>query len=93
LHNEHELDRFDPATDMVGINNRNLHNFVTNIDASCQLIERLPQNVVKISESGLSEPSQVSELRQAGFDGFLIGERFMKHENPGEALKQFIDAI
>jgi indole-3-glycerol phosphate synthase len=93
LHNEHELDRFDAATDMVGINNRNLHNFVTNIDASCKLIDRLPKDVVKISESGLSEPSQLKELRAAGFDGFLIGERFMKHDDPGDALKQFINAI
>jgi indole-3-glycerol phosphate synthase len=93
LHSASELDRFDDATDLVGINNRNLHNFVTDIDASCQLIESLPNNVVKISESGLSEPSQLKALRSAGFDGFLIGERFMKHENPGEALKQFIDAI
>lgn len=93
LHSVHELDRFDPATDLVGINNRNLHNFSTNIDASCSLIEHLPKNVVKISESGLSEPSQVSQLRSAGFDGFLIGEQFMKHNDPGLALKQFIDAI
>lgn len=93
IHSESELDRFDDATDLVGVNNRNLHDFHTDIEASCRLIERLPQSVVKISESGISEPSQVSALRSAGFDGFLIGERFMKHSNPGDALKQFIDAI
>jgi indole-3-glycerol phosphate synthase len=93
IHNERELDRFDDATHMVGINNRNLHNFVTDIEASCRLIEQLPKKTVKISESGISSPSQLAQLRDAGFDGFLIGERFMKHEHPGDALKHFIDAI
>jgi indole-3-glycerol phosphate synthase len=93
IHNEQELDRFDPATDMVGINNRNLHDFVTDIEASCRLIEKLPKETVKISESGISSPKQVAELREAGFDGFLIGERFMKNADPGEALKDFIDGI
>jgi indole-3-glycerol phosphate synthase len=93
IHNERELDKFDSATDMVGINNRDLHNFVTDVEASCRLIERLPKQTVKISESGISSPAQVRELREAGFDGFLIGERFMKHEHPGDALKEFIDGI
>jgi indole-3-glycerol phosphate synthase len=93
IHDERELDRFDDATHMVGINNRNLHNFVTDIEASCRLIEQLPKKTVKISESGISSPSQLAQLRDAGFDGFLIGERFMKHEHPGDALKHFIDAI
>jgi indole-3-glycerol phosphate synthase len=93
IHNTSELDKFDPATDLVGINNRNLHNFVTDIEASCRLIEQLPPNVVKISESGISMPSQIRELRQAGFDGFLIGETFMRHDQPGLALKQFINGI
>jgi indole-3-glycerol phosphate synthase len=93
IHNERELDKFDSATDMVGINNRDLHNFVTDVEASCRLIERLPKQTVKISESGISSPAQVRELREAGFDGFLIGERFMKHEHPGDVLKEFIDGI
>jgi indole-3-glycerol phosphate synthase len=93
IHDESELDKFSPVVNMVGINNRNLHDFATDIEASCRLIEQLPKDVVKISESGISAPSQVSELRQAGFDGFLIGETFMKHQNPGLALKEFIDGI
>ena len=93
IHHERELDKFDDATDLVGINNRNLHDFATDIEASCRLIERLPKHTVKISESGISAPSQVKDLRAAGFDGFLIGEQFMKHEEPGVALKQFVDGI
>jgi indole-3-glycerol phosphate synthase len=78
---------------MVGVNNRNLHNFETNLEASCRLAEKLPNSVVKISESGIKSPSEIAEMRNAGFDGFLIGETFMRNDKPGEALKQFIDGI
>jgi indole-3-glycerol phosphate synthase len=90
LHDEDDLDRFDSATDMVGINNRNLRDFVTDTEASCRLVEKLPANVVKISESGIKEPSQIKEMRQAGFNGFLIGETFMRNESPDKALADFI---
>jgi indole-3-glycerol phosphate synthase len=90
LHDEDDLDSFDSATDMVGINNRNLHNFVTNTEASCRLVEKLPAHVVKISESGIKEPSQIKEMQQAGFDGFLIGETFMRNDSPDKALADFI---
>jgi indole-3-glycerol phosphate synthase len=90
LHDEDDLDRFDPETDMVGINNRNLHDFVTNIEASCRLVEKLPADVVKISESGIKTPSQIKEMQAAGFNGFLIGETFMRNESPAKALADFI---
>ena len=78
---------------MCGINNRNLGTFVTKVENSYRLAELLPKEACRVSESGISNPQTVSELRQAGFNGFLIGENFMKTPNPGEALKQFISEI
>lgn len=90
MHSEPELEYAELGNDMCGINNRNLGTFVTDVKNSFRLAELLPQDAVKVSESGISNPDTVAELRQAGFRGFLIGENFMKTENPGEALKQFI---
>ena len=75
---------------MIGINNRNLGTFHTDTENSFRLIEKLPKDKVLVSESGISQPETVSRLREAGFRGFLIGENFMKTENPGTALSQFI---
>ena len=90
MHSEPELEYAELGNDMCGINNRNLGTFVTDVKNSFRLAELLPQDACKVSESGISNPDTVAELRQAGFRGFLIGENFMKTENPGEALKQFI---
>lgn len=79
--------------DIIGVNNRNLKNFnESNVNASLELFSALPMNKVKISESCLSEPSVVKQLKQVGYQGFLIGESFMKTEKPGESLKAFIKA-
>ena len=78
---------------MCGINNRNLGSFVTDVDNSFRLAERLPKEAVKVSESGISNPETIRELRQAGFRGFLIGETFMKTPDPGLTLKEFISKI
>jgi indole-3-glycerol phosphate synthase len=78
---------------MYGINNRNLGTFITDVQNSYRLAELLPRDAVKVSESGISNPKTVRELRNAGFKGFLIGETFMKTEDPGKALKNFIDRI
>lgn len=93
LHNESELKYITPEVDMVGINNRNLGTFHTDIANSYKMAELLPKEMVKVSESGISNPKTVAELQKAGFKGFLIGENFMRTEDPGKALKEFIGAI
>ena len=74
---------------MVGVNNRDLRTFRTDIRASLQLAGELPADKVRVSESGIDSPQAVSELKKAGYAGFLIGERFMREDRPGEALRDF----
>ena len=93
IHSEEELDYCELEPDMYGINNRHLGSFVTDVENSFRLAERLPKDAVKVSESGISRPETIRELRQAGFRGFLIGETFMKTPDPGKTLKQFIEQI
>lgn len=93
IHNEGELAHINENVDVVGINNRNLSTFVTNIQISYNLGDKIPKEFVKISESGISDPKTVIELRQAGFKGFLMGENFMKTDDPGKALDEFIKAL
>ncbi|MFI3259713.1 MAG: indole-3-glycerol phosphate synthase TrpC [Rikenellaceae bacterium] len=93
LHCEAELEYISQDVDMVGINNRNLGTFHTDIANSFRLAELLPSDVVKVSESGISDPKMVSELRRAGFRGFLIGENFMRTNSPGESLRSFIKGV
>lgn len=93
MHSEAELEYADLEPDMCGINNRNLGTFITDVENSFRLAEKLPADAVKVSESGISNPSTVKELRQAGFNGFLMGERFMKEDNPGKALADFIASL
>ncbi len=93
MHSESELAYAELNPDMCGINNRNLGTFVTEVSNSFRMAQLLPDDAVKVSESGISDPDTVRQLREAGFRGFLIGEQFMKHEHPGEALKQFIEAL
>lgn len=93
LHAEHELDYADLPVDAIGVNNRNLGTFVTDVQNSFRLATRLPQDRVLVSESGISNPDTIRLLRQAGYRGFLIGETFMKTENPGEALQNFISHL
>lgn len=90
IHAEHELEYVGEHIDMVGVNNRNLGTFHTDVQNSFRLAEKLPTDMLKVSESGISSPETVVQLREAGFRGFLIGENFMKTDNPGEALRHFI---
>ena len=78
---------------MVGVNNRHLGTFHTDVENSFRLAEQLPGEMLKISESGIARPETVVALRQAGFKGFLIGETFMRIDNPGEALYHFIEQL
>ena len=93
IHSEEELAYLEPNIDVVGINNRNLSTFETNIQLSFDLGELIPDNFVKISESGISQAETVCELRKVGFQGFLMGENFMKTENPGKSLEAFIQKV
>ena len=93
IHSEEELGHINEHVDVVGINNRNLSTFKTDIQISYDLGEKIPADFVKISESGISQPETVLELRQAGFRGFLMGENFMKTGQPGATLKEFIASM
>ena len=93
MHSEPELEYATLGPDLCGINNRNLGSFVTDVENSFRLAELLPEDAVKVSESGISNPDTVRALRQAGFRGFLIGENFMKTPDPGQALNEFISQL
>lgn len=93
IHSSDELAYIDKKIDMVGINNRNLGTFFTDVENSFRLAGQLPQDAVLVSESGISDPEIVKRLRLAGFRGFLIGETFMKTQQPGETLQNFLQAI
>lgn len=93
MHSERETEYADLEPDLCGINNRNLGTFVTDVDNSFRLASRLPEEAVKVSESGISRPETIKKLRLAGFRGFLIGETFMREDNPGEALGRLIRQI
>jgi indole-3-glycerol phosphate synthase len=93
VHSPNELSYVTEATDMVGVNNRNLGTFHTDVENSFQLASLLPADKLLVSESGISNPQTVQRLRKAGFRGFLIGECFMKTANPGQALETFIHQL
>lgn len=93
IHDEDELDYIGGDIDIVGINNRNLKTFETDIQTSFRLGEKIPNDFLKISESGISAPQTVLNLRQAGFRGFLMGENFMKAKDPAKALHEFIKEL
>lgn len=91
VHNLEELEKsIMPSLDMIGVNNRNLKTFEVSLEYSKALAPKIPDEFVKVSESGISETSSVLELQQYGYQGFLIGENFMKTDNPEAALKEFI---
>lgn len=93
IHTEKELDYVGDCIDMVGVNNRNLGSFHTDVKNSYHLASLLPKEYLLVSESGISNPQTVKELREIGFRGFLIGETFMKTADPGNALKEFIKEV
>jgi indole-3-glycerol phosphate synthase len=93
VHNEKELEIVNDFVDIVGVNNRNLKTFEVSVETSVALSKLIPDKFVKISESGLAGADEIKYLKQHGFKGFLIGETFMKTDNPGEACKQLIQEI
>lgn len=94
VHNEEELHKsIMPSLDMLGINNRNLKTFEVSLETSKSLSQLIPDDFIKVSESGISSVDTIKDLRQYGYKGFLIGENFMKTDNPGESAKRFITEI
>lgn len=93
IHNEKELDHICTEVDMVGVNNRDLKTFKVNLKNSIQLSEKIGDGFIKIAESGISTISDIKYLKQHGFRGFLIGEYFMKQDDPGEAFKNFCSGL
>ena len=91
IHNEEELNKsIMPSLDMIGVNNRNLKTFDVSLETSKHLSALIPNDFLKISESGISNIEAIKELKPYGYQGFLIGENFMKTENAGESAKTFI---
>jgi indole-3-glycerol phosphate synthase len=94
VHNEEELEKsIMPSLDMLGVNNRNLKTFEVSTEVSKRLSEKIPSDFVKVSESGISSVAAIKDLKQYGYKGFLIGENFMKTDNPGEAAAMFIKQL
>lgn len=106
IHNPSELPYINKEVDMLGVNNRNLGTFVTDVKKSFRIARQLQQAIgskkgasdvrnmpILVSESGISHPETIRSLRAAGFRGFLIGEAFMKTDRPGDTLKDFIAPI
>lgn len=96
VHDEDELDQclaieeLPQIVDLIGVNNRSLKTFVTSVETSLRLTDRIPSSFVKVAESGLSSATTIQVLREAGFEGFLIGEAFMKTSAPAEALAALV---
>ena len=94
VHNEEELQKaIMPSLNMIGVNNRNLKTFEVSLSYSKELANIIPNEFVKISESGISNIEDVKELQQFGYQGFLIGENFMKTDNAGLAASEFIKQL
>ena len=90
IHDKNELNHINGAINLVGVNNRDLKTFETDLHISEQLAPELPNELLKIAESGIRTPADVMRLRKAGYSGFLMGEQFMKHARPELACSDFI---
>jgi len=94
VHNLEELERsINPNLDAIGVNNRNLADFTVSVETSYKLAPHIPPEFLKISESAISQPETIKQLKLAGFNGFLIGENFMKQEDPGKAMRDFVGGL
>lgn len=93
LHDESELHHICDDVDMVGVNNRNLKTFEVDINQSLKLAKKIPADKVKIAESGIDSIETIRLFKEAGFKGFLMGEKFMKENDPGQAFKIFAESL
>ena len=93
IHEDSELAHINQYCDAVGVNNRNLKTFEVTTDVSKALANKIPNDFIKVSESGISNIEAIQDLKTYGYQGFLIGENFMKTENPGASCAEFINKL
>ncbi len=93
IHNEQELVHICNNVDVVGVNNRDLKTFIVDMNRSIELSKQIPADKIKISESGIDNIASIKVLKEYGFKGFLIGEKFMKEKNPGIAFQNFTQEL
>lgn len=93
VHNEQELLENCCGVDVIGVNNRNLKDFSVSIETSLKLAELIPGKYLKVSESGIYDAETIIKLKQHGYEGFLIGENFMRTEDPGAEIEKLVANI
>ena len=93
IHTEEELEHFNSEIDLVGINNRNLKDFKVDLQHSVNLKNLLPKGTLSVAESGIYNVEDFKFLKEKGFDAFLMGEYFMKTDNPGKTFEEFSKLI
>lgn len=93
LHDEEEFSHICEEVQLIGINNRSLKTFSVDIEKSLEMAAKIPDEKIKVAESGIDDPSQVQLFKQHGYKGFLIGETFMKTSQPGQALEEFLNQL
>ncbi len=97
VHDECELGHINEFVDILGVNNRNLKSFATDTEHSKAMVRRMREaaggDIVIISESGITGAAMITELREAGFEGFLMGEHFMRYDNPAEGLVKLLEEL
>lgn len=89
IHTEEELKHYNSEIDLVGINNRNLKDFKVDLQHSVQLKDQLPKDTLSVAESGIYALGDFKFLKEKGFDGFLMGEYFMRNPDPAKAFEEF----
>lgn len=93
IHEQGELDHICEDTEFIGVNNRDLKTFSVDLERSIALAAMIPREKMRIAESGIGDAETVIRLKQYCFDGFLVGERFMKEKDPGEAFRLFVEGL
>lgn len=94
VHNEQELQKaLVPTVDIIGVNNRDLRTFRTNLEIAKNLADKIPSEFLKIAESGIEKTEDIVMLREFGYEGFLIGESFMQHEKPASVLAEWVQHL
>jgi len=93
IHHAGELEKLTDHVDIIGVNNRDLKKFVTDPEHSVRLYPELPKDRVLISESGINEAATIKRLMDTGYQGFLVGEYFMKNDKPGDKLKELLEEV
>jgi indole-3-glycerol phosphate synthase len=93
IHSEEELGHICEETPVVGVNNRDLKTFTVDIERSIRLSRRIPAGKLLVAESGINDTATILHMKNAGFRGFLVGEHFMKEEDPGAAFAAFVGEL